>query len=377
MARMNSASGKNRVRISCRHKVLFSLAAFFCFVILAEMALRLTGLAKAPAERYYTDIFEAAYELLPGVRVPFGNHDLPDDPTNHAGFRGPEFADRKPAGAYRIISVGDSTAFGVLVPEPQTFPRLLETKLRAASSQPVEVLNAGIPGTTIYSHRLLFERKLRNYRPDLVILYVLFNSDPNIEILRQLEKKHDEGRDNLLVRLQSGLRDLKLYRLLRREIKGSERAMIASQIQTTRTRLGDFSVEAAWCRDGFREDLENIARDAREAGVKLLLVYHLTQIILDARLDQEKDPSREIMPSERLYDSFRDLTADFCQKKNLLFLDLLPAFLAAEREGKKLFVDPVHFNGNGHSLAAEELTKLILNNSDQLQFSRRETAKAN
>jgi len=178
-----------------RRNLLFSLVALIFVWLLSEVVLGITGWYKAPSERIYTDIYDAAYELLPRVPLRFGNANTPSDPTNHAGFRGPEFRDEKSPGLYRIVSVGDSTTFGVMVTEPETYSRQLEALMRQRyGAGRIEVLNAGIPGTNIYTHRLLFSRKLVRFRPDLVVVYLLFNSRNEFEVWRELEHRAARGR---------------------------------------------------------------------------------------------------------------------------------------------------------------------------------------
>jgi lysophospholipase L1-like esterase len=64
--------------------------------------------------------------------------------TNSYGFRGDEFKIPKPAGVHRILCLGDSITFGWGVDNEQTFPALLQQRLRQAGLGAVEVLNAGI-----------------------------------------------------------------------------------------------------------------------------------------------------------------------------------------------------------------------------------------
>lgn len=91
---------------------------------------------------------------------------------NHLGMRDLEYADQKPADAYRILIVGDSFAEGFGVPQNQTYQTVLETKLNQNSRHLIEVLDAGVQS---YSTSLEYEylvKKGLTFQPDLVIVHL-------------------------------------------------------------------------------------------------------------------------------------------------------------------------------------------------------------
>ena len=85
---------------------------------------------------------------------------------NHAGFRGREFANDKPAGVYRIAVVGDSFTYGNGIPDNARFSDLLQSKLPSH----VEVLNFGRPGANTPEHRQLVQSLLTEVQPDFILL---------------------------------------------------------------------------------------------------------------------------------------------------------------------------------------------------------------
>jgi lysophospholipase L1-like esterase len=96
-------------------------------------------------------------------------------PLNRAGFRSREFTP-KPAGVFRVLSLGDSWTFGIIstavqpvifIPEP--YPQRLE-RLVAERVGPgrVEVLNAGVAGYNSFQGLMLLRSKLRGREPDLI-----------------------------------------------------------------------------------------------------------------------------------------------------------------------------------------------------------------
>lgn len=96
--------------------------------------------------------------------------------TNSEGLRAERsYRIPKPAGATRILLLGDSQAFGWGVSERQTVAARLEDRLEARDAGPVEVINAAVPGYNAYQEAALLERIGMAYEPDCVL--VLFTSN--------------------------------------------------------------------------------------------------------------------------------------------------------------------------------------------------------
>jgi lysophospholipase L1-like esterase len=89
---------------------------------------------------------------------------------NSRGFRGPEFSTQKPAGGFRVLCLGGSTTFWGYS-DRETYPALLEARLREVSGTAVEVLNLGVSGYTSAMNAERFLREYRSFEPDLVVVY--------------------------------------------------------------------------------------------------------------------------------------------------------------------------------------------------------------
>lgn len=76
----------------------------------------------------------------------------------------------------RVMCLGDSNVYGVWVRRDQTFPHYLEEIWNHATpSQPVEVLNFGMPGLNSSKMRVTYRDLIARFRPDLVIVLVGVN----------------------------------------------------------------------------------------------------------------------------------------------------------------------------------------------------------
>jgi len=90
---------------------------------------------------------------------------------NALGLRDAERAYAKPAGVFRILVLGDSFVEAMHVRLEETFPRLLESRLRTATGDTrVEVISAGVSGYGTASEVLYFEHEGKRFAPDLVVL---------------------------------------------------------------------------------------------------------------------------------------------------------------------------------------------------------------
>lgn len=93
--------------------------------------------------------------------------------TNDVGLRGGPVATDD---ATRILAVGDSSTFGWQVPEDQSYPLQLETRLDALYGKGrYHVLNAGIPGYTSHHGIGALERYGPTLHPGIVIIAFGYN----------------------------------------------------------------------------------------------------------------------------------------------------------------------------------------------------------
>ncbi len=97
--------------------------------------------------------------------------------TNCWGTRSPALA-LDDTTSIRIVVLGDSYAFGWCVPEEIAFPRRLEVLLREAfPGTAIDVINAGIPGYSVYQQHALLERIMQDAHVDIVISTFSLASD--------------------------------------------------------------------------------------------------------------------------------------------------------------------------------------------------------
>ena len=136
--------------------------------------------------------------------------------VNRHGHRGGEYPEKKPAGVFRILGLGDSFTFGWGVEERDIFLRVMERKLREAGHR-VEVLNAGVPGWHSSQTLHYLRREGLRFEPDLMVM-TFFLDDvfyQTIENMRKsgiaLAQKAEEA--SVLRRKARRVTSLRLYNL--------------------------------------------------------------------------------------------------------------------------------------------------------------------
>jgi lysophospholipase L1-like esterase len=106
--------------------------------------------------------------------------------TNALGFRDARLPSPKPAGAFRVVALGDSFTQGYGVEEPEAYPRRLERLLSARMpDRTVEVVNLGVPGTSPRDYVSHLADPGLAYHPDLVLVGVMANDVQDVWIQRR------------------------------------------------------------------------------------------------------------------------------------------------------------------------------------------------
>ncbi|MCB9549906.1 MAG: hypothetical protein H6706_29210 [Myxococcales bacterium] len=142
-----------------------ALAGLVVLAVLAEITLRIMGFGDPvlyvddPVVGYYPQPDQAVSRQGNQVRI------------NAFGMRSRPVSREKPAGTFRVLILGDSTAFGgSYLDQDAIYPSLLERHLRErAGGRPVEVLNAGVNGWGPYNE-LAYIQVFGDFDCDLALL---------------------------------------------------------------------------------------------------------------------------------------------------------------------------------------------------------------
>jgi len=145
-----------------RAEALLAVVSLGSFLAVAEVALRALGLGSPQGSGY----------------APVNTNLDANRRENSRGYRDRERPVEKPAGVRRLLSLGDSFAWGVGVEMEDAYPQRLERALNRTRGESWEVVNLARPGLNTVDHLAQLETEGFAYGPDAVLLgYVLNDSE--------------------------------------------------------------------------------------------------------------------------------------------------------------------------------------------------------
>lgn len=157
---------------------IFVIITIFFVLTTLEIAFRIMYSIKYKNPQYmmfnFRDVFKVNIDLFNGYKK-FKEPVFPGDELYH-GFRTAQFAVEKPEGEYRIVALGGSATFGLRGGYRKSWPYLLEKKLNdRLEKYTYRVINAGVMAQTTFGVNRLLKAEVLNWKPDVVIIYSLYN----------------------------------------------------------------------------------------------------------------------------------------------------------------------------------------------------------
>lgn len=160
---------------------------FVLLCIAMEVTLRLlntqslsTNSVKSVILPIYDESETLSWKLSPGSTAryddPFGEFNVSYQ-INSLGYRYPEFEVAKPPKTYRILSLGDSFAFGAAVEENETYSSCLERHFNNQSPTHFSVISMGVSGYSPDLEYLSLKENGLKLNPDFVLLAFYIGND--------------------------------------------------------------------------------------------------------------------------------------------------------------------------------------------------------
>jgi len=337
------------------YKALVCTSAVIGFFLLVEMFCRMSGLSgfvdadykfyinKIDNDLELDFIMEDAllmWRLRPGYRGDYIK-------INSMGLRDKEYSLKKGKDVFRILCLGDSSTFGMWVPQSHTYHAMLEDKLydeRGSRGLKYEVINMGVPGYSSLQALNCFRYRGFKYDPDIVVLYIGINDTARRFHLSDKDVMADDK--PIIYRKISNSLSMhsSFYRVMRK--------IILSFIDKD-----DNKKDAPVNRVSLHDLLDNIsALNALCGKRKIPLILVLPPIC------ENKGPVRDLMRARNIY-LYREKIKEFCQDKEMPLM-LLEGMLGKDSESfsPSFFVDPVHPNRKGHAVIMRELYEYLTDN---------------
>jgi hypothetical protein len=302
--------------------------------------------------------------------------------TNHQGFRGiKDFNYEKSPNVFRIAVLGDSFTFGQFVSDEETFPSQLETQLKTKFPQTKwEVLNFGVISYSPILYFRLYDRLVRNYKPDLVIV-ALDNSDLQDDYVYEKDAVLDsQGNIQNFVDKSFGFESVERFTQISSQLdsfSGRTLGWLRSHSQialrvfgssyTKKSelgniavdRLGHFRVGADWTIHWQRSKkyLSKLSDAIQQDHASFILLYY----------PYPHQVNGEAWKS-RIYQGFKmglvyetpleKWLNDFASEKKMPFIDTVAAFRRSKINF--CFDTDFHYRPEGYQILAEELIKPVL-----------------
>lgn len=242
------------------------------------------------------------------------------------GHRDKDFIVERPSDVFRIALLGDSVTYGYGVERKNNFASLLESSLNSegGTGQKYEVYNFGVSGYGTEAELELYKTKVKDYKPDLVLLiYVLNDPIPpelGVQFVVAGWRKEAQFGAWLYLKWKAATDSLRPERNYNR-IYASEEAWSAVQ-----------------------RDLSEMARLATKNNSQFAVA------IFPLLLDFNDYPMGK----------YHQMVADTLKKDDVIYTDLLDSFKPYDFMSVRVAEsDSTHPNALGHKIAADALEKFI------------------
>lgn len=279
----------------------------------------LESLRPAPPMAAYLWDWEERWEDEFYTVGPPGSGWPPWEEFNADGVRDRSHPVEKLEGAWRVVFLGDSVTMGAGIEPRDAYPQVLESLLKG-QGRGVEVFNVALWGWSTRQQRIAYERLVRKYRPDQVVLGVCLNDIAELQnnLARPPRWISTLHQRSALVR--------RLVNASGREIRSVEQLFAQGDSKTVRE---------GWQR--FFDEVRALKAEVVRDGATLSL------LVLPFRF-QIQDGAPPPLAQQQI--------EEFCRAERLRCIDLLPRIRAA---GEAAFIDYDHLSPEGSRVVAEAI----------------------
>lgn len=257
--------------------------------------------------------------------------------VNRLGMRGPDLPRDKPAGERRVLLVGDSTVFGVLVADADIFARRAEVALQGVDPA-IRVLNGAAPGWSSWQARRALEERLGELEPDLLVIATLWS---DAQGAREPDAVRFTPISPLLARSHA-------YVLLREWVNELRSGGRVEEVKVGLLPPGPGGRGAPTLRvplDAYRDNLEAMAAQEEAMGGQVAFLV----------LPCVRDPAGGGVGDFR--DDYRQAMRQAAERYGAPIADTPAAFVGTSPS--QLFLDEVHPTAAGHAVVAEVLAQAL------------------
>jgi lysophospholipase L1-like esterase len=353
-------------------KIIVPLVSILLTLLVAELLVRMV----IPQNTSFYDYGQFAQrstlvgqetELLPNASNP--GYTGVSVETNSVALRDREIVLPKPAGTYRVLTIGDSVTFGYGVELDEIYLKVLESELNAESGGTrFEVINGGLIAGSLSYHYHFLRRSAEELDPDMIVIGLVLNDiKPYAEFTLDLvQPVFEEEEPGLARRINTAMRENShLYQMVYANLKGILFGLgvldVNNMLGYNFVALGDATEELEFTWERTFWVLENIFSLAREKGFAVALVVFPLEIQLnEAALNEYREKLGLRLGDNALNGDPQRRLREFAAAQDVPYVDLLPAF--RKQQADKLYLrnkaishDPVHPSPFGHRVAGQAI----------------------
>ncbi len=317
------------------------LAGVAVGLVLVELGLRLLGLRygatglvsdpilhHAPMRNYTFTKYDPSGD--------YGGHLVRYDAEGLVAPAAPSAAAPCPAPKYRVAFMGDSFVAATEVPYEESFVgRLAERARRHAV-----VKNYGVSSYSPIFYLLQWRTKVRRFKPTHVFV-LLYSND--IAGDRRMVRQALRGEDGRIVAIpgpKEGWWRIQMRKAYVYQLLAKHRTLLEYWLK----HQNYWVVENPDVSELSAGLVLNLAREVKATGARFVLMAVPSKFRLTTGYADPKEPE------------FSDKWRLWAAKNAVEFLDLVPRFQEAQREGQKLFFHrDIHFSPAGHKVVADAI----------------------
>jgi lysophospholipase L1-like esterase len=151
-------------------KLLFALLPLFVVFFAVEVGLRVSDWPKVTAAFEHKEPFWTIDPDLINKKMPHKEEGTSFLVNSNADSLRTRPLSELEDFDFRIMTMGCSTTFGWGVSDVEAYPARLESYIHGEGHKKTAVINAGQPGYTSFQGSWLWDRTLKNYKPDVVLI---------------------------------------------------------------------------------------------------------------------------------------------------------------------------------------------------------------
>lgn len=259
--------------------------------------------------------------------------------TNSLGLRSKELSGNK-ENEFRILSLGESSTFGMGVKQEETYSALVEKDLQSVDGKSLHVINAGMPGYSLFQGFMYLKHRGIKLKPDAVMIYFGYNDFLPVAFLSR--------RDALLTEETTGLNDWELFEQ-KQKFFPTMKIWLTERSNFVRGLMTLFQSELDQKSIGKNEKKFRVPPEHRERLLEMFgdfCAERNIQFII-------------VVPWYSYFTKHEALLREYAARSGITIVDLPYKLKHLAAVKKKYFRDNLHPNTRGHRLIAEAVTEVL------------------